>query len=202
MLSSKVKRYCFYNSISNFICGVETTMSTHSMFYASNYIEHDNIDVYSILYNITIKDFIGQSFLIPIYPVMSKFSKYGDKEPLKFLGLNIGIFEFSTILEHCTILISESLFIPAASIANIGKTISLTGQSSFNIKVINKISNNDVIENNTKISTISTVSFGFGTIFGLAIVKMIPCYNTRLCLLPLFGLARYYITLKSVKDII
>lgn len=203
ILKNKVRHYIFYNCLSNFICGVETTMSTHCMFKASTVVDCNNIDTYSIIYNITMKDFFGQMFLIPAFPFITKVSKYGDKNPLKFLGLNIILFEISTLIEHCTPIFSQSSFIFAASIANIGKTISLTGYSSFNVNVINKLCNKDnVMELNSKISTLSTISYAFGTVAGLGIVKMIPCFETRLMMLPLFGVFRYYITIKSVKGII
>ena len=84
LVSPFFKRYVVYNSIANFICGIETTMSTHSMFSASG-IVNNNVDVYAILFNMTIKDIVGQFACIPAIPLISTMSKYGDVKPLKYL---------------------------------------------------------------------------------------------------------------------
>lgn len=204
IISPFFKRYLVYNSISNFICGIETTMSTHSMFTASGVIDNNNVDIYSILFNMTVKDMIGQFACIPAIPLIASISKYGDMKPLKYLGINIAIFEVSTIIEHITPLIRSELFIPIAGLANIGKTVGLTGISSFNIGMINKISSDgkNIMEISSKISSISTASFAFGSMIGLGVVKFIPCYEVRLGLLFPMGLLRYWLSMKAVEGLI
>lgn len=201
LTSPLFKRYLCYTSLSSFICGIETTMSTHSMFTASGTINNENIDTYSILFNMTMKDIVGQFASIPL---LTKMSRYGDKNPLKFLAMNIGIYEIATIVEHCTPLISSNFFIPLAGIANIGKTVGITGSSSFNVSMINKLSldGKNIMEINSKVSSIGMVSYALGSVVGLVIVKFIPSYETRLCMLPFFGITRYWLSMRSVKGLI
>lgn len=200
--SKHFKQYLVYNSLSSLVCGIETTMSTHSMFKASGVV--DNVDMYSVLFNMTMKDVIGQLAIIPVFPLINKMSKYGDTKPLRYLGINIGIYEISTIIEHCTPMLSSSLFIYVAGVANIGKTVGLVGSSSFNVSMISKLSDDgkNIMELNSKISTMSTIAFAVGNVIGLGIVKTVPCYETRLCLLPFMGGLRYWFSLKSIKGLV
>lgn len=199
-ISPHFKRYIIYNSLSNFICGVETTMSTHSMFTATGL----NADTYSILFNMTMKDIVGQFASIPAIPLITSMSRYGDIKPLKYLGINIAIFEIATIIEYTTPLLPKEFFIPIAGIANIGKTVGLTGMSSFNVSMINRLSSDgkNIMEINSKVSSISMVSFAFGSMIGLGVVKIIPNYEARLAMLLPMGLLRYWLTKKAVEKLI
>ena len=202
IVSPKFKRYIIYNCLSNIVCGIETTMSTYSMYTASGFVSEKEIDIYSILSNMIMKDSIGQIAFIPVIPIMTSLSKYGDLKPLKFLGINIGIFEISTLIEHSTPLVSSYLFIPVAGIANIGKIIGLTGLSSFNIGMINKISKDNIIEMSSKISISSTITFGIGSMIGLSIIKLIPNYEIRLGMIIPLSILRYWLIKQSVKGLI
>lgn len=197
-ISPSFNHYLFYNSLSNVICGVETVMSSHSMLEASGV---GNEDVLSILINLSCKDVAGQIISIPI---IAKFSKLGDSNPKKHLAISTAIFETSNILENLTPLVPGFCFIPLASVANIGKNISFTGTGSFNANMINKLSTdkNNIAEIYSKVTAISTVSFSLGMIAGLCVVKLIPCYYTRLTMLLPLGIARYYCSIRSVKYLI
>lgn len=197
-VNKSYKKFIIYNSLSNIICGIETTLSSYSMLKASGV---GNEEVLSVFINLYSKDIIGQIFSAPI---ISKFSKIGDKNPKQHLYINSFIFSASNILEHLTPLLSSFYFIPVAALANIGKNIGFTGISSFNINMINKlsISKDNITEIYSKITTLSSINFSLGMILGICIVKIIPCYYTRLSLLPFLGISKYYLTLKSTKEIL
>lgn len=200
-VSHVFNRYLTYTSLSSFISGIESTMSTHSMFEASGNFNKDRVDTYAILFNMTMKDIVGQFASMPL---LTKMGKYGDKNPLKFQGMNIAIYEISTIIEHCTPLLSSVLFIPVAGIANIGKTVGLTGSSSFNVGMINRLSlcKTNIMELNSKVSSIGMISFSLGTLVGLGIIKFIPSYEMRLGLLPFFGIIRYFLSTKAINGLL
>lgn len=195
-ISPHFRNFLIYNSLSNFICGIETTMSTHSMFVASG---SENADAYSILVNMSIKDIVGQFASVP---VISSISKMSDKNPVKYLALNLGIFEVSNLLEHLTPLVSD-YFIPIAGLANVGKTAGLTGLCSFNVSMISKLSldGKNVAEINSKVASVSNVAFSIGTLVGLGVVKLLPDFHIRLCLLFPISLLRFYFSLKAIKGL-
>lgn len=202
--NSKFTRYLFYNSINNFICGIETTLSTYSMMNASGLVNSNNIDVYTMLFNMTLKDMVGQFACIPAIPLIAKISKYGDLHPKRYLAINVFFVEASTILEYITPIVPSSLFIPFAGIANIGKTVGLTGGSAFSVAMINHMSKNgkNIMEMSSKITAISTVTFSLGSVVGLGVIKFIPCYYTRLVLLLPMGYLRFLCSKKAVKGLI
>ena len=189
--------FLFYNSISSAICGIETIISSHSMLKASGV---GNEEVLAVLINLSCKDIAGQIFSIPI---INRFSKIGDSNPKKYLAISTAIFEISNIIEHLTPLVSSFYFIPLAALANIGKNVSFTGTGGFNSNMINKLSidKDNISEIYSKVTSISTISFSFGMILGLCIVKIIPCFYARLSLLPILGITRYYFSIKSIKHL-
>lgn len=198
LVAPSFNHFILYNSLSSIICGIESILSTHSMLKGSGV---GNEDLLSILINLSSKDILGQLISIPI---ITKFSKIGDQNPTKHLQVSIGVFEVSNILENLTPLVPGYCFIPLAGIANIGKNIGFTGIGGFNSNMINKLSidKDNITEIYSKVTAISTISFSLGMILGLCTVKLIPCYYTRLGLLPIFGLLRYYCSLKSVEQLI
>lgn len=197
-ISPHFKEFLFYKCLSDVVCGVETILSTHSMFDASGV---GNSDVLSVLVNLSSKDIIGQ---IASLPIINKLSKMGDQTPIKHLGFSIAIFEISNFVEHLTPLLPTILFIPVAAFANIGKNIGFTGTGSFNANLINKISlsKDNISEIYSKITSFSTISFSFGMMIGIFLVKIIPCYYTRLGLLVPLSILRFSLLAKSVKGIL
>jgi len=199
----KYKKYLFWQCINNSICGIEAVISTHSMYGALNNADNTQNIQNSLTFNMIGKEIIGNLASLPLVNVISKM---GDKKINKFVFVNVSIFELSTIVECSTSLINNCFFIPMASLGIIGKGVSFIGMGALNAKVISKIieetdDKNNMCELHSKNSSLVTVSFSVGMIFGLALVKIIPCPQTRICLIPALGCIRYYSTIKSVEDI-
>ncbi len=218
----KLHKYLMWNCVTNIVCGTEVVVSTHSMLGALS-IDNHNSDLYSVTSNLMGKEIIGQVLGIPI---INKLSKIGDSNTKRFILINTILFEVSNLLECSTSLFDKSYFIYLATLGNIGKGAAFIGMGGINAKVINRISNemsDEInkkadIENNLDIkvktvtdnvcniySTVSvctSLSYSIGMIIGLCIVKVIPCHQTRLGLIPLFGVIKYYTTMKSLDGII
>ena len=207
----RYRKYLFWQCCTNIISGTESVIATHSMFDALS-IGKTETDVCSLTFNLMGKEIIGQIFGIPI---INKMSKMGDENVKKFILINTIIFETSNLLECLTPFLDRTYFIYFASIANIGKGSSFVGIGGINAKVINRISidlNNINSENMlkkdktcelySKTNIVISLSYSFGMILGLGIVKLIPCSYTRISLIPVFGIARYYTSLNAVNDII
>lgn len=212
-VGDKLRNYLIWNCLTNIICGTEVVISTHSMLGALSVDNHNN-DLFSVTSNLMGKEIIGQIVGIPI---INKLSKLGDSNTKKFILINTLLFEVSNLLECSTSLFDKSYFIYLATLGNIGKGASFIGMGGINAKVINRISNllnqkdlenkeiKDVSDNICNLySTISistSLSYSIGMLFGLYLVKVIPCHQTRLGLIPVFGLIKYHTTLKSLKGI-
>ena len=197
------KNFLIYTSLSNCICGIESTLSSYSMLDAAGVgkIGENAVSLAAVSLNLISKDICGQIFSVPI---TSLISSYGDKNPIKYIRFNVLIFELSNIFEYMTPLFPISYFIIIASTGNIGKNIGYNGFGAFNANAINKLSieGNNISEIYSKITSSIQLSYSFGMIIGLFLVKFIPCYYTRMCLLPIFGLSRYFCMIQSVKGIL
>lgn len=224
--SKKLHNYLTWNCISNIICGAEVVVSTHSMLGALSVDNHNN-DLYSVTSNLMGKEIIGQILGIPI---INKLSKLGDSNTKKFVLINTLLFEVSNLLECSTSLFDKSYFIYLATLGNIGKGAAFIGMGGINAKVISRISNEMASENEipndiesripnankqkienindnicnlySTVSVFTSISYSIGMIIGLWIVKAIPCHQTRLGLIPIFGIVKYYTNIKSLNSIL
>ncbi len=194
---SNYKKYLLYSSLSNIICGFESIISTHSMFSASG-IGKENIELASVSLNLLGKDIVGQVFSIPF---INKMSKIGNIKPLKYAKINIAIFEGANFLECITPFLYSQLFIPLASLGNIGKNIGFTGFASFNANAISKLSidKTNIIELYSKISMINSVSYSFGMAIGLFFVTFSTNIALKFSILASCGIIRYFCIKKSVE---
>lgn len=185
--------------MSNFISGIQSVLSTHSMLGALNMGDSER-DLISVSVNLIGKDVIGQMASIPI---LSKISKVGDSDSKSYLKLNVLIYEVSNFIECSTPVFGPNYFMLLGALGNIGKNIGFTGFGSFNAKLINMISldKDNICELYSKITVASTISYSLGMVFGLAIVKLIPCHYTRLSLLPFLGFIKYNFLVQSVNVI-
>lgn len=191
------KKFFISNCVGNFICGISSVCSTHGMLGALIDNNQTNIDALSVSLNIIGKDILGSFIAIP---VINSFSRIGDKDPKFLLKISLFTYEFSNLMECVTPLINRDYFIPLASLGNVGKSIGFTGYGSFNAKKINELSidKDNISEIYSRLTTISSISFSFGMMFGLGIVKLIPDHQCRLALLPFLGYLRYRIILSSI----
>ena len=199
-VSPHFNRYLIYSSLSNTICGFESIISSYSMLHASG-IGIENTVLTSVSLNLLGKDILGQVFSIPF---ISRFSKYGDKDPIKYIRNNIILFETANFIECSTPFFMGSMFIPLATLGNIGKNIGFTGMGSFNANAINKLSidKDNIIELYSKISVVNTFSYSFGMSLGLIFVTYLPQVELRLTILPFTAFLRYIFVKKSIEKLI
>jgi hypothetical protein len=178
-------KYLLYSGLTTYISSCEYVLSTHSMLSAVS-CESNQLNMSM---NFIGKDIIGQ--LGSLY-IINSVSKYSDKNPMKFLKYSILTEQVSIFVESLTPIVYPELFIPIGACSNIGKSVSMVGIGSLNVKVINVIStNNNVGETYSKITSVNTIASSLGMMTGLAITTAIPCHHTRLCLIPVLGILRY-----------
>ena len=199
-ISVYYNRYLIYSSCANLICGFETIVSSYSMLHASG-VGKENIELASISLNLLGKDILGQVISLPF---INKISKYGDKEPIKYIRNNVILFESANLLECLTPLFIPSLFLPMATIGNIGKNIGFTGFGSFNANIISKLSINkdNITEIYSKITMVNSLSYSLGMGLGLLFVNIVPQLEYRLLILPFSGILRYIFIRKSIDELI
>ncbi len=191
-----LKRYIVYSSLANALCGFESIISSYSMLHASGI---GNTTLASVSLNLLGKDILGQILSVPF---INRLSKYGDKKPIKYIRNNIILFEISNFIECSTPFFMGNMFIPLATIGNIGKNIGFTGIGSFNANAITKLSNNNITELYSKITVINSISYSFGMSLGLLFVTYLPDIELRLTILPFTGVLRYVFTKKSIDKIL
>lgn len=195
-------KFLSFHCTANFISGIQSVLSTHSMLGALNIGSNNEVvnDLVVVSVNLIGKDIIGQLASIPI---VDRVAKIGDNDTVKYLRMNVLIYEISNFIECLTPLFNIQYFIYLGALGNIGKNIGFTGFGSFNAKMINSISldKDNICELYSKISIANTVSYSFGMISGLFIVKIIPCHYTRLSLLPALGFIKYKLLIKSMQSI-
>lgn len=202
-VSPLYRNFLIYTSLSNCICGIESVLSSYSMLDATGVgkMGDNAVPLAAISLNLIGKDILGQVLSVPI---TSLVSSYGDKNPVKYTRFNVLTFEISNLLEYITPLLPSSYFILFAATGNIGKNIGYNGFGSFMANAINNLSvdKNNISEIHSKVTSSVQLSYSFGMMIGLGIVNLIPCYYTRMSLLPIFGLTRYYAMVRSIKGLI
>lgn len=195
--------YIFYTSLCNVISGVESVLSSYSMLDATGVGKYgeEAVSLAAVSLNLMGKDIVGQIVSVPVTAMVSKM---GDKDPVKYAKLNVFIFGTSTLLEYITPLVPSQYFILLAASGNIGKNIAFNGLGAFNANAINNISidKTNISELYSKITSVVQLSYSFGMILGLTIIKYIPCYYTRMGLLPFLSIGRYLCMINSIKGII
>lgn len=193
---TKYNKFISWYCLNNVLCGIETVFSTHNMFGALS-ISNDSLN-FSL--NYIGKDVIGQVIGLGI---VSKFAKCGDKNIKQYVIINSIIYESAALLESCTPLFDPSYFLAAGITGNIFRNIAFNGFGAVRMKAINKLSTeHNITEIYTKINVASTLSYSFGMIIGLGLIKLIPCHLTRIGMLPIIGISRYYTFTKSLNSII
>lgn len=186
-----LKWYCLNNAL----CGIEGVFATHNMFGALNV----NNDAFNFSANFIGKDIIGQ---LGGLAMVNKFSKFGDKDPKKYIIINSIIYESAALMESCTPLIDPKYFLFAGIFGNIGRNISFNAFGALKLKAMKELSSDEnVTEMYTKINVAATVSYSVGMMVGLGLIKLIPCNITRIGMLPAIGILRYF-TLKKSLDFV
>lgn len=188
-------KYLTWSCISNIIVSAENVLSTHSILSA---ISTDNTELVRTA-NYIGKDIIGQ---VGGLLYMSKVSKDSDKDPKKFL-FYLNIIQQSSYMANCITPMFPSYFLYIAGISNIAVNISFTGFGAINARCIQILATDDNIgEIYAKISIVNTIGSSLGMILGLVITSFFPDHETRMCLIPLFGIARVYTYRKAFQDLI
>lgn len=189
-------KYLYWNSFSNFIVSIESVLSTHSMLTTVG----ANIGV-NVSINFIGKDIIGQ---IGSLYAMNKIGKYIDKEPLRFLKMSLLLEQTSILMECATPIFPLSSFIAVGGISNVGKGIAFSGIGCLSATVVNKLSidKDNIGEIYSKIGIVNTITTSVGMSLGLLIASLIPCHETRLCLIPILACFRYLGFYKSIEGII
>jgi hypothetical protein len=192
--------FMLYNGVANIFSGINATIGTRSMLEGSG-VGNGNENVLTILINLSLRDIIGQ---VASVPIMIKFAKIGDVNAKRYLKTNTLITEGCILIESMTHLLNPMFFPIVAAGANIGKNVGFTGSSSFNANIINKLSidKDNISEIYSKITSLSTISFSIGMLFGLIFVYIVPCSNTRIIYTPLFSYMRYISLRRACKNLI
>lgn len=201
-VSKSYYKFLCYNSMANFLCGIQSTLTSYSMLDASG-VGREHVELTTVSLNLVGKDIFGQ---ICSVPVIQSISKLGSKKPIKHMKISLLIYELSVFVECMTPLLPTSSFIVVATMGNIGKNIGFTTMGSFNSHIITQLSTcenkNNIIELHSKIASISTVSFSVGMAAGLVFIKYLPTVEHRLAVLPFLSLSRYILLKKSVENIL
>lgn len=188
--------YVGWSFISNFAVSVETVLSTHSMLSAVGVASNE----LTVSTNYIGKDIIGQ---VGGMLYINHIGHKADKEPKKFIRYSMGIQQLSILAECATPLLSQQYFLPTAAIANMGKNISFTGFGAINATIIPKLAiDGNIGEIYAKLTVVNTLGSTLGMGVGLAITAYIPDHGTRLALMPLLGLIRYYSYTRSIEGLI
>lgn len=182
----KYGSYLRWSFVSNLIISIESVLSTHSMLSAVGAANTEMV----VSINYIGKDIIGQ---IGGMIFINRFGQKVDKEPKKFIKYAMTIQQISLLAECSTPLLPVDYFLPIASTANMGKNISFTGFGAINATIIPKLAlDNNIGEIYAKLSIVNTLGSTLGMGIGLSIATFIPDHETRLCLMPILGVMRYY----------
>lgn len=193
---SRYMQYVGWSFISNTLVSMESVLSTHSMLSVVGKASSE----LAISTNYIGKDIVGQ---IGGLWYMHRMGKKADNDPKNFIKYSM-IFQQTAIFAECaTPLLPYWSFIGVAGCANIGKNIAATGVGAINAKIIQKLAQ----ENNTgeiyaKVSVLNTLGSSIGMGLGLGLAALVPDHTTRLCIMPIFTLLRFYSYKKSVQGLI
>ena len=93
-VSPHYKNFLIYTSLSNCICGIESTLSSYSMLDAAGVgkIGEHAVPLAAVSLNLVGKDILGQVLSVPITALVSQ---YGDRNPVKYTRFNVLTFELS-----------------------------------------------------------------------------------------------------------
>jgi len=179
-IHSDYPKFVFLIIVNGILSGISSVISTDQMFSALN---KGNLTP-----NFVGKDIIGQLGSLLVTDKLSKMKSD------KILKSSIVIYELSNLVECCSPLFQEKNFIIVASGANIGKNIGFIGLGAFNSEVINKMSidKDNIPQIYSKIAIFSSISFSFGMTIGLYFIKQFPDFNSRLGIISIIGVTRYF----------
>ena len=187
--------YIGWSFLSNVIVSVETVLSTHSLLSALSTNESEIVRTF----NYVGKDIIGQ---IGSLWYLSKIGNNVDKNPKKLI-LYSNIIQQSSFLLNCLTPIFPESFILIAGVSNIISNISFTGFGAVNARSIQELAIDDNVgEIYAKISVVNTIGSSIGMVIGLCVSSMFPDHETRMILIPLFGLARIYTYNKCISGLL
>jgi hypothetical protein len=191
-------QYIKWSFLSNIISSTEDSISTHCLLSTLGTVNNDIV----VSYNYIGKNLIGQ---IGGLLFVSKFSNTIDKEQKKHFYTSIGLNQFSVYID-CFMpffKFNSNIFLLLAGGSNIMKNISWIGYGAVNASIIQKLSiDNNISEIYSKISIVNTLASSIGMVCGLSIVYYIPCHQTRLSILPILTLIRFYTIRKSTSGLI
>jgi len=184
--------YFRYSAIYNFVSGIESTITTHSVFGAL--IQENNNILYNVSFNYLAKDVVSN---VGSLMVIGRLSKNVDKHPLGTMYLSQFAYQAALISECYAKEFPEHFFIPILGFAGVGKAMAWTSVGAINAKVLSKIDPEKIGENYTKLAIINTTTSSLGTASGLLVVKCFP--ETFLVTVPLCTIIRIYYLRKMCK---
>ena len=195
-ISPHYKKFVMWSFASNVLVSMQTAMTTHSMLDVIGSVEGGET-IRTV--NYIGKDIIGQ---VGSLMYMAKMGEKSDSEPERFMTHAGVIQQMSLGMMAITPLISNSVFLPVAGMANLMSNISFTGYGAINAKCIQEMSDGNIGEMYAKITTVNTMASSLGLGLGIGMCYAIPDHATRACVVPLIGVARIYTFKKAIEDII
>lgn len=194
-ISPYYTKYMKWSFVSTVLVSMQTAMATHSMLD----VVSDPIGESYRTVNYIGKDVIGQFGSLAY---MSYMGEKSDKDSKEFLLYSNITQQVSFVLMSITPLISEYYFLPVAGTSNLLSNISFTGYGAINAKCIQRMSNENIGEIYSKITTVNTMASSIGLGIGIAITFAVPEHELRSALVPLVGMFRIYSYNKAIEDII
>lgn len=189
-------QYVGWSFVSNILVSAETVLAAHSVLAAVD-IGHTEAGRTAAYMG---KDVLGQ---IGSLYYISKVGDQADKSPSQFVRSSNILQQASYGFICVTPLFPAEYFLPIAGFGNMMATIAFTGFGAINGKCIPKLAlDNNIGEIYAKVSALNTLGSTIGMMLGIGIVSVIPDHSTRLCLIPVIGLCRYYTFNWAIKDII
>lgn len=192
-ISPYYMKYMKWSFVSTMLVSIQTAMATHSMLD----VVGDPISESYRTINYIGKDVIGQFGSLAY---MSYMGEKSDKNSKDFLLYSNITQQASFILMSITPMISNFYFLPVAGMSNLLSNISFTGYGAINAKCIQEMSNDNIGEIYSKITTVNTMASSIGLGIGIAVTFAVPDHETRTTLVPIVGIMRIYAYNKAIED--
>ncbi len=179
-------QYMGWSFVSNILVSAETVLAAHSVLAA---VDCGNSDTIRTM-NYMGKDVIGQ---LASLKYMSTMGSQADKEPDTFIRSSNILQQASYGLVCITPILPVEFFLPVAGFGNMCATIAFTGFGAINARCIRRLAlDDDVGEIYAKVTALNTLGSTIGMAAGIGMVAVIPDHATRMCLIPVLGIGRFY----------
>lgn len=180
----KYLQFVGWSFVSNVLVSTETVLAADSILTSVDGTCSDAMRTASYIG----KDILGQ--MGSLYYI-SQVGSQADRKPLTFVKSSNVLQQASYGLICATPFLPTSCFLPVAGLGNMLSTVSFTGFGAINGKCIYELGENRG-EIYAKTSLVNTLGSTLGMALGVGVVALIPDHSTRLILLPILGIGRYY----------